>query len=226
MRHRSPGHDHGIYTTVIEELFIALCIADWARTNVWEPMKKTIDDAFANHPKAGGTVFLEKLKDIWTKRPNLKVTLIAHSAGSIFIQRFIEAMDASFGPQPQKVEVITMAAAVSFERMWKGLAQLQKRVSAVRVFGLNAALEGGYWEVFPIYDKSLLFIVCSLCEGDPDADKPLFGMQRYWTACAAIGFFVRRSLAISNSTTSPRSSASRPSSNPDTCTKVSLPSPS
>jgi hypothetical protein len=180
MRHRSPGRDHGILATAIEELFIALGIADWARTCVWEPMKQAIDNAFANDPQAGGTAFLKKLKKIWTKQPNLRVTLIAHSAGSIFVQRFIEAMDASFGPQPQQVEVITMAAAVSFERMMKGLAALQRRVSAVRVFGLHDALEAGYWEVPFIYPRSLLYIVCSLCEDDPEADKPLFGMERYW----------------------------------------------
>jgi len=32
-----------------------------------------------------------------------------------------------------------------------------------------------------IYNKSLLYIVCSLCEEDSEADKPLVGMQRYWS---------------------------------------------
>ena len=32
----------------------------------------------------------------------------------------------------------------------------------------------------PVYDKSLLYLVSSLCEDDPNADKPLVGMQRYW----------------------------------------------
>ncbi|OUL73532.1 hypothetical protein CA601_43755, partial [Paraburkholderia hospita] len=30
----------------------------------------------------------------------------------------------------------------------------------------------------------LLYIVSSLCETDPNADKPLVGMQRYWSGTA------------------------------------------
>lgn len=175
-------HDHGLYTTIIEELFIWIGVADEARKKVWEPMKDDIDRAFDADPCAGGTVFLEKLKDAWTK-PDFRVTLIGHSAGSIYVQRFIEALDASFGSQPQQVEVITMAAAMSFERMAHGSHAFKKRVSALRVLGLSDQWEGGYPEVPPIYDKSLLYLVCSLCEGDLEADKPLLGMQRYWSGC-------------------------------------------
>jgi hypothetical protein len=174
-------HDHGLYTTVIEEICIAIGI-DVVGRKIWEQMKTDIDRAFAADPRAGGTVFLEKLKTAWPRLPNLRVTLIGHSAGSIYVQRFIEALDASFGPQSQQtVEVITLVAAMSFERMAQGLTPLQRRLSAVRVFGLSDRREGGYWEVPFIYDKSLLYIVSSLCEGDPEADKPLLGMQRYWS---------------------------------------------
>jgi hypothetical protein len=141
-------------------------------------MKKDIDLAFA--VGAGGTAFLEGLQRVWKELPDLRVTLIGHSAGSIYVQRFIEALDAAFGPQ-KKVEVITLAAAVSFERMVQGLPQLQRRVSALRVFELSDRREKDYWEIPFIYNKSLLYIVCSLLEGDPEADKPLFGMQHYWT---------------------------------------------
>lgn len=175
----NSGHGHGVYTTVIEEFYIAIGI-DRFCSRVWKKMKADIDLAFAADPRAGGTVFLEKFKKTWTKLPNLRVTLIGHSAGAIYVQRFIEALDASFGPQ-QTVEVITLAAAISFERMVQGLPALERRLSTVRVFGLNDRREGGYWEVPFIYNKSLLYIVSSLCEGDPEADKPLLGMQRYWS---------------------------------------------
>jgi hypothetical protein len=178
IRRFNSGHDHGLYTTVIEELFIAIGIDDVCRKRIWEPMKKDIDLAFG--VGAGGTAFLEGLRRVWTKLPDLRVTLIGHSAGSIYVQRFIEALDASFGPQ-KKVEVITLAAAVSFERMVQGLPQLQRRVSALRVFELSDRREADYWEIPFIYNKSLLYIVCSLLEDDPEADKPLFGMQHYWT---------------------------------------------
>jgi hypothetical protein len=150
----NSGHGHGVYTTVIEEIYIAIGIDQFCM-RVWKQMKADIDLAFAPNPSAGGTVFLEKLKKAWTELPNLRVTLIGHSAGAIYVQRFIEALDASFGPQ-QTVEVIRLAAAISFERMVQGLSALQRRLSAVRVFGLSDRREGGYWEVPFIYNKSLL----------------------------------------------------------------------
>lgn len=177
----NSGHGHGLYTTVIEELLIALKIAKGA-ARVWTRMKTEIDDAFKPDPNYyGGSAFLENLVKAWTHNPSLKVTLIGHSAGAIYVQRFVEALDVHFASQPDyQVEVITLAAAVSFARMHEGLAVLKKRASNVRLFGLSDKREGGYWEVPGIYNKSLLYIVCSLCEADPEADKPLVGMRRYW----------------------------------------------
>ncbi len=177
----NSGHGHGLFTTVIEELYIAIGLADKFAKPLWDQMKSDIDSAFTNDGQAGGTAFLQELGQVWTRIPNLRVTLIGHSAGAIYVQRFIEALDVSFGSQPQRtVEVITLAAAVSFERMLEGLSALQRRVAAIRAFGLSNFREGNYWEVPFIYNKSLLYIVCSLCEADPEADRPLLGMQRYW----------------------------------------------
>jgi len=177
----NSGHGHGLYTTVIEELLIAIGLADDACKPIWDQMKVDIDRSFADSARAGGTVFLRLLQNAWAKIPNLRLTLIGHSAGAIYVQRFIEALDEVLGSSQQRVEIITLAAAVSFERMAQGLAALRKRVSAIRVFGLSDRREGGYWEVPLIYNKSLLYIVSSLCGGDSEADKPLLGMQRYWS---------------------------------------------
>lgn len=178
----NSGHGHGLFTTVIEELYIAIGLADKVAKPLWDQMKADIDAAFTNDPRAGGSTFLTELQRAYTQMPQLRLTLIGHSAGTIYVQRFIEALDAAFGPQShQTLEVITIAAAVSFERMAQGLPELQRRVSAIRVFGLNNYREGNYWEVPFIYNKSLLYIVCSLCEADPEADRPLLGMQRYWS---------------------------------------------
>ena len=48
------------------------------------------------------------------------------------------------------------------------------------MFALTDKAERKYFEVPVIYKGSLLYIVSELCEQDPDADKPLLGMQRYW----------------------------------------------
>jgi hypothetical protein len=177
----NSGHGHGLFTTVIEELYIAIGIADLAAP-IWGRMKIDIDAAFTQNADAGGTAFLENLHAAWKRDPNLKVTLIGHSAGAIYLQRFVEAFDELFAAQStRKVEIVTLAAAVTFERVNQGLAALKRRASGLRLFGLSDKREGGYWEVPGIYNKSLLYIVSSLCEEDPEADKPLVGMQRYWS---------------------------------------------
>jgi hypothetical protein len=178
----NSGHGHGLYTTVIEELFIAVGLADKLGAPIWGQMKTDIDASLAQDPEAGGTAFLQSLGVAWTQNPKLKVTLIGHSAGAIYLQRFVEAFDDFFMSQPNRqVEIITLAAAVSFERMSEGLLVIERRASGVRMLGLSDKREGGYWEVPGIYNKSLLYIVSSLCENDPEADKPLVGMQRYWS---------------------------------------------
>jgi hypothetical protein len=178
----NSGHGHGLYTTVIEELFIAIGLADTLGTKIWGQMKSDIDAAFAQDSAAGGTAFLQNLGATYRRDAQLKVTLIGHSAGAIYVQRFLEAFDAYFAAQPTyQVEVLTLAAAVSFERVHQGLEVLKRRAYGVRLFGLSDKREGGYWEVPGIYNKSLLYIVCSLCEADAEADKPLVGMQRYWS---------------------------------------------
>jgi hypothetical protein len=176
----NSGHGHGLYTTVIEELLTAAGVGKRLGVPVWDKMKGFIDDSFADNDQAGGTAFLEHLAAAWAANPRLRVTLIGHSAGAIYVQRFIEALDARLPPERQ-VDVILMAAAVSFSRVDSGLAVFKRRVKAVRTFGLSDKVESSYWEVPLIYNKSLLYIVSAFCEADANDDKPLVGMQRYWS---------------------------------------------
>ncbi|NPT59885.1 hypothetical protein GNZ13_36375 [Paraburkholderia sp. 5N] len=201
----NSGHDHGLYTTVVEELFIAAGLAERLGTKLWAEMKQFIDDSFSNDADAGGTAFLNHVCDAWDKNPRLRVTLIGHSAGAIYVQRFIEALDARLpASSTARVEVIMLAAAITFDRMNAGLSILRERVSGLRVFGLDNKTESSYWEVPLVYNKSLLYLVSSLCEDDPNADKPLVGMQRYWKGTApytdadirAVAEFVQTTRAV------------------------------
>ena len=116
------------------------------------------------------------------RRPTLRVTLIGHSAGAIYVQRMIEALNARLpGESTLQLEVILLAAAMTFERMNEGLSALRKRVGGLQVFELDDKTESqDHVIVPPVYDKSLLYLVSSLCDEDPNADKSLVGMQRYW----------------------------------------------
>jgi hypothetical protein len=141
----NTGHDHGLYTTVIEELFIAVGLDKRLGVRIWGKMKQFIDYSFAEYSDAGGTAFLNNLCDAWRNNPHLRVTLIGHSAGAIYVQRFIEALDIRLGAaSPLKLEVITLAGAVSFERMNGGLSALERRVGDLRVFGLDNKAESSY----------------------------------------------------------------------------------
>ncbi len=175
----NTGHDHGVSTTIIEELYIALGLNDFAGKEIWGAMKEIIDKAFDQDPLAGGTVFLDEVCKLWKARPTLRLTLLGHSAGSIYVNRFLEALETRQDCQLQ-AEVIFMAAALSFRRMAKALPVWNKRVARLRVFGLSDRLEGGYAEIPGLYNKSLLYLVSALCERNSDADEPLVGMQRYW----------------------------------------------
>ncbi len=180
-------HDHDLYTTVVEELFIAMGLDQCLGEKIWGKMKEFINDSFSRGAGAGGSAFLDHLCAAWKKNPGLRVTLIGHSAGAIYVQRFIEELHARLpASSTLQVEFIMLAPALTFERMNAGLPALQKRVSGLRVFGLDNKTEGSYWEVPPVYNKSLLYIVSSLCEADPNADKPLVGMQRYWNGAPYI----------------------------------------
>jgi hypothetical protein len=175
----NTGHDHGVYTTIIEELFIAAGLAAVVRNRIWLQLVKSIDRSFESGSTAGGTAFVDHLCNSWTNNPTLRVTLIGHSMGAIYVQRMIEALNARLPEgSTAQLEVILLAAAISFARMNLTLSVLRKRVSGLRVFALNSMAEC-YPEI-PPYDKSLLYIVSSLCENDQNADKPLVGMKHYW----------------------------------------------
>ncbi len=177
----NTGHDHhGWYTTSLEEWLIQFGLGDFGN-RTWRRMQGFIENSFDASAKAGGTAFVGQLCDAWNKAPKTRVTLIGHSAGGIYVQRMIEALNAHLpAGSTAQLEIILLAPAISFARMNAGLSVLRKRVRGLRVFALKDEIESRYFEVWPYYG-SLLYIVSSLCERDLYADKPLVGMQRYWS---------------------------------------------
>jgi len=175
----NTGRDHGLYTTIVEELLIAAGAHKNLCEPAWQEMKSSIDLAFAT-PLAAGNVFIEELCKVW--RPTMRVTLIGHGAGALYVERLVDALDRhKKTPAALQCEVIFLAPALSFRTLDRGLGALARRVSHLRLFGLDEKAELAHWEVPLVYDKSFLYFVAALCEGDQDADLPLLGMQRYWS---------------------------------------------
>jgi len=173
----SEGHDHGLYTTVVEEVLRELYIDNIGGT-MWKMMKQDTADAFGDDPKIyAGTAFLEQLKAWW--HPRRRITLIGHSTGAIYIGNFLEHADKLLEPDA-KFNVLLLAPACSFEFMAGKLPFFTKRVDRFRLFGLKDAQERGYWEVPVLYPASLLYMVSGLFE-DEGGDTPIVGMQRYFS---------------------------------------------
>jgi len=175
------GHDHGLYTSMIEEVAIAIGL-DKVFAGLWGAMKDDIDQAFqSNAAVYGGTAFLDGLRRVWDT--GTRLTLIGHSAGTVYINHTLNAMMEQKLPAEIKADIVFIAAALAFDKFatTMDMKVFQHRVRNHRLFALTEESESGYWEVPGVYDKSLLYLLSALCESDPEEDKALVGMQRYWS---------------------------------------------
>ncbi len=174
-RYRS-GRDHGLLTTIVEEVARSL-YADSIGSTVWALMKGDTEDAFGGDPQHhGGTAFIGHLAQWW--KVGRRITLVGHSTGAIYIGHLLEYADPVL-PAEVKFDIVFLAPACTFEFVNKRLPVFTRRVSAFRMFALSDGLERGYWEVPVLYPASLLYMVSGLFE-DPVVDMPIVGMQRYF----------------------------------------------
>ena len=175
------GRDHGVYTTIVEEILRHLYL-DNLGSLTWGLIKDDTKDAFDTDPEVhGGTAFIGQLTNWW--QSGRRISLVGHSTGAIYIGHFLDAMDAALPPDA-KADVVFLAPACTFDFLHDRIDLFQRRVSRWRNFGLKDEKEAGYWEV-PGYRGSLLYMVSGLAEGDSgdsldQVDKPLVGMQRYF----------------------------------------------
>ena len=188
VRRRFQDHrDHGLYTTVLEEVLVQVVRLDLdVIIPTWNQMKQDTDSAFIQNPsKYGGWAFLKHLQKWWQPKlkPGQRITLIGHSAGAIYIGNFLAAAQQVI--PLLKVDVVFLAPACSYAFLNENLQAFKKQVTHLRMFALKGEVERGYWEVQGIYLGSLLYIISSLCESANkvnEEDVPLLGMQRYYDA--------------------------------------------
>lgn len=174
------GHDHGLYTTIVEETLRTLYL-DNAGIVVWNMMKKDTLDAFGgDKTRDGGTALLGQMDALW--RQHQRVTLVGHSTGAIYIGNLISEAHKAL-PERCTFDVLYMAPACTVDFLDKRLPVFRKRVDHFRSFGLSDELEHGYWEVPVLYNASLLYMVSGILE-EAGADTPLVGMERYFTSSA------------------------------------------
>ncbi|MBL7198897.1 MAG: hypothetical protein ISS56_01975 [Anaerolineae bacterium] len=174
----STGRDHGLYTTIVEEVLRTLYL-DNAGALVWKLIKNDTLHAFGGDlTKHGGTALAQGLAGSW--HDGQRITLVGHSTGAIYIGEFLEEADKVL-PAEARFDVVYLAAACSFKYLQERLELFERRVSNIRVFGLSDEIERSYWEVPVIYRGSLLYLVSGLFE-EEEIDMPLVGMERYFGA--------------------------------------------
>ncbi|MEM8670322.1 MAG: alpha/beta hydrolase [Planctomycetota bacterium] len=178
------SRDHGLYTTVVEEILRDLYVDDIGSTLFWNQMKRDTSDAFGDDPEQhGGTAFLERLLKQVESGHIPRITLVGHSAGAIYVSNFLLAANRVL-PAEVKFDVLLLAPAVEFKLFHQAIAS--ERIGRFRMFGMddereskNALLESMVKYLSFLYPRSLLYFVSGLLE--KTVDHPLLGMERYHT---------------------------------------------
>jgi hypothetical protein len=176
--------DHGIYTTVIEEVARELK-GDLIGGLLWKHMKKDTQDAFNGPAEThGGAALLAEIARLWSSEPKRRIILVGHSAGSIYICNLLKQAAETL-PKDVHFEVIFLAPGCSFELLDQTLNEAGARIKAFRSFGMANDLEMRDAILPPFYLCSLLYCVAGLLE--EKVDLPLVGMQRYHSSAPPFG---------------------------------------
>jgi hypothetical protein len=171
-RHR----DHGVYLTIVEEVMREFYVRN-AGKFLWDGMKKEVDEAFGTAGDCGGTAFVSQLKNLWAQGVRPRITLVGHSAGSIYVSRLLKELDREL-PADFKVDVIFLAPACTFAVFADAIKWAGKRIGGLRIFGMGNAIEMQDAIAGVAYPASLLYFVSGVLEDQQD--MPLLGMQRYY----------------------------------------------
>ena len=167
---------HGFYLTIVEEILRGFYLGNVGKF-FWDEMKKNIDSAFGFAPDCGGTVFVEALLPVLSANPQLKLTLVGHSAGAIYACRLLRGLTASL-PSSVRLNLILLAAAIDMESFAKTLRDVGDRIVGFRSFGMSDELERKDAIFGKLFPSSLLYFVSGVLEDV--SDKPLVGMQRFY----------------------------------------------
>jgi hypothetical protein len=168
--------DHGPYLTIVEEIMREFYVRAAGRF-LWQGMKDEVDGAFQSGANCGGTALVTSLDEMWQAGIKPQVTLVGHSAGSIYIARLLKELNDKL-PGDFKVNVILIAPACTFKILADSLKGAGKRVDGLRIFGMGDPVERKDAIVPLVYPASLLYFVSGVLEDD--RDEPLVGMQRYY----------------------------------------------
>jgi hypothetical protein len=180
-RHKLAFHPKATY---LEEMLRGTVVGNFIKA-LWSEMKEDIADAFQPHhiDLRAGTYFLDKLAHAITTpaHPPLKVSLIGHSGGAIYVCAMLQA--AALRRLPFQFEhIVLWAAGVTFPQFHDTLLAYPDYYRTFHLFGMQDvhervdAIRDPYGGI-ELYPQSLLYWVSGVLEG---ADvEPLVGLQTY-----------------------------------------------
>lgn len=178
------GRDHGVYTTIVEEILAGLYV-DKVGGVIWRQMKKDTLDSFGDPASCAGAALVQQIaqQQAQAGKQFKRIVLVGHSTGAVYIANFLDHAAKAL-PQT-RFDIVLLAPAVSYGRLAKTLANHGDRIEHVRRFGMQDAVESKDVLVPIVYPRSLLYFVSGLMESSNDddpqreVDLPLVGMQRF-----------------------------------------------
>jgi hypothetical protein len=176
-RERS-GRMHGAWQSIQEELIRKLRIG----AAVWAGMRADMAAAFDADDRAVGTVLAQGLAARATDGRLQRLTVVAHSAGSVMACALLDALSGV----ALDIDVVFLAPAVSHARFYDTLRRHGHQASGLRrfrMFTMRDELERADTVIhdrFEFYQHSLLYLISGALETVPD--RPLLGMERFLLA--------------------------------------------
>ena len=192
----ADGRWHPGLATITEEILRVFFVGPFGEA-MWDQMKASIEGGLARgDPNAGARALIDAIADVVRARKgNVDITLLAHSAGAIYVSRLLEELDAELADDglPWNVDVVFFAAAIRVDRFSQTLQTVANRIAGFRSFELAEEFESSDSilkyvgvplppDIIALYPASLPYAVSGDLEDDkPPAlgDEPLVGMQRY-----------------------------------------------
>ncbi|WAJ34397.1 hypothetical protein OUO20_05535 [Arthrobacter sp. FX8] len=178
--------DHGVYPTVVEEILREFYVAN-AGAAVWTAMKNETSDTFVGTGR-GGRLLVDGIAEALTGNAQVDITLVGHSTGAVYIDNLLSelvkgrAEGYRIWPDDQKIRVILLAPAATYERFTAGVENYENLISEMRVITMTDESEQADQLLGPAYPRSLLYFVSGVVERDRDGKSgvmPLIGMARY-----------------------------------------------
>jgi hypothetical protein len=184
VRRHMLNRDHGLYTTVVEEILRRVYLAELGEF-LWSGMKGKAEAMWDSNAGLvgddlhGGRYFLEALAALQQSRRELTIDLVGHSAGSIAVCGMLDAA-AALPVAPHFRNVVFLAPAARIDRFERGVMNRAALFDDFRMFTMTDDLEKQDQLFPPIYVRSLLYLVSGCFEAEADAE--ICGMQRFFGA--------------------------------------------